>query len=260
MSIILKICVGFLVGFLIMFLLVHIVSGIREGKSIGEIISSFLKDLKDIVTTPTPHQEFNNKVRMLIKHMPIENEQIKQYTSFIFDDGRLGIGSKSYIKGIALNKETGEISIYSMHDDNVHVVKKSISVTKLISAEIIEDGNSIYKTNRASQIGGALIGSVIFGGVGAVIGGLSGSKSKLEECKKLGVQLIFNDLYNPTEEFDFIHVFPVKKSNKMYMECLKEANDLAIFLNIMMKQNYPDFETKVVVCNGEAISNICEKK
>ena len=51
---------------------------------------------------------------------------------------------------------------------------RSYSLKDLLQVEIIEDNVTITKTSRTSQVGGAIVGGMLAGGVGAVIGGLSG--------------------------------------------------------------------------------------
>src|SRR4029077_10895565 len=46
----------------------------------------------------------------------------------------------------------------------------------ILSAEIIQDSYSVTKTSRTSQAGAALLGGVLFGGVGAVVGALTGTR------------------------------------------------------------------------------------
>lgn len=46
----------------------------------------------------------------------------------------------------------------------------------ILSVEVFEDGASVTKTSRSSQLGGALVGGLVLGGVGAIIGGCRASR------------------------------------------------------------------------------------
>jgi hypothetical protein len=60
--------------------------------------------------------------------------------------------------------------------------------------EVVSDGYGPEETSAAAVAGGAVVGGVLFGAVGAVAGGLAGSTVKEEGSEKLktqSVQLIF---------------------------------------------------------------------
>lgn len=62
-----------------------------------------------------------------------------------------------------------------------------IPYSDIIGCEIKTNGNSVTKTNRGSQAAGAAIGAVALGGVGLLLGGLSGSKTNRESLMKIEV-------------------------------------------------------------------------
>ncbi|WP_339280957.1 SHOCT domain-containing protein [Lysinibacillus sp. FSL P2-0066] len=67
----------------------------------------------------------------------------------------------------------------------------------ILSVEIMVDGVSVTKTSRSSQLGGALVGGVLAGGIGAIIGGTSGSKTTTEDVKQINLLITVNDVHNP---------------------------------------------------------------
>lgn len=73
----------------------------------------------------------------------------------------------------------------------------------ILSVEIIEDGVSVTRTSRSSQLGGALVGGVLSGGVGAIIGGASGSKTTTENIKQINLLITVNDIHNPIYTINF---------------------------------------------------------
>ena len=70
--------------------------------------------------------------------------------------------------------------------------------------ELVFDNETVFSTDRASQAFGTIIGGVLLGGVGAIIGGLSGEKTakkgKLEEAK---IIIYYNDPLLPTDTLVF---------------------------------------------------------
>lgn len=77
---------------------------------------------------------------------------------------------------------------------------------QLVAVDVERDGTSLQMTNRGSQMMGAAVGGVLLGGLGLLIGGLTGSKRNEERVKRLSLKLFTNDLHNPVTEvvfFDF---------------------------------------------------------
>jgi hypothetical protein len=53
-----------------------------------------------------------------------------------------------------------------MNHKRQNLTTRIISYRDLLSSEIFEDGTTITKTVRSSQVGGGLIGAIALGGVG----------------------------------------------------------------------------------------------
>lgn len=64
--------------------------------------------------------------------------------------------------------------------------------TDIVSYELLEDGETLAK----GGLGRALVGGVLFGGVGAVVGGVTGKKSK-NVINSMQVKITVRDMSNP---------------------------------------------------------------
>ena len=95
--------------------------------------------------------------------------------------------------GIAVDTRNKQIRILRGHG----LLLTMIPYRDVLSSEIIEDGETVTKTSRGSQIGGALIGGLALGGVGAIIGGLSGSTKSAEKISKVALMVTINEVSNP---------------------------------------------------------------
>lgn len=73
-----------------------------------------------------------------------------------------------------------------------------LDVSKLTEVELRAQETSITKAARGSQIIGVAVGGALLGGVGAVIGGLSGKQIAASEVKSLKLHLKFDDFENPS--------------------------------------------------------------
>jgi hypothetical protein len=74
----------------------------------------------------------------------------------------------------------------------------------ILSVEIIEDGASVTRINRSSQLGGALIGGLAFGGIGALAGALSGEKRTTQKVKNMELRILVNDPESPSFAINFM--------------------------------------------------------
>jgi hypothetical protein len=75
----------------------------------------------------------------------------------------------------------------------------------ILSSELLIDGDEVIKTSRTSQIGGALIGGALAGGVGAIIGGLSGEQTKESKVSRVDLLVTVNDTRNPSFVLNFFN-------------------------------------------------------
>jgi len=92
----------------------------------------------------------------------------------------------------------------------------------LIAIEICRNGTSIDKTNRGSQVVGAAIGAVLLGPIGLLLGGLTGSKRREENIKRLSLKLFTSDIKKPVHEIIF---FDSPKGLKPESSLVKSAAD-----------------------------------
>lgn len=85
---------------------------------------------------------------------------------------------------------------------------------QIAQVEINKDGDTLTSTNRGSQAMGATLGVVAFGGVGAVIGGLSGSSTSRATVRRISLRLIIDD---PNFPFHDITFFDTEDKNGVEM-------------------------------------------
>lgn len=76
--------------------------------------------------------------------------------------------------------------------------KTVIDFADIISLELIEDGNTISKKSTSRTIGGAIIGGILTGGVGAIIGGLSGSSTQKSKVSSISLKIQLRSLDKPS--------------------------------------------------------------
>jgi hypothetical protein len=132
---------------------------------------------------------------------------------------------------------------------------KSYGCKDLLESHIVENGSSVSSVssvNRGSQIGGALIGGLLAGGVGAVIGGLSGSSTIEDEIDKMELVIVVNDIDNPVFRLTLLtkikDIYSVKKNTKEYQDVRKKAEYWHHLISVLIHQ--ADEEDKIASKKG----------
>jgi len=108
-----------------------------------------------------------------------------------------------------------------------------IDAHHIVSAEIIEDGASLLKTARIGQMGGAAVGGLIFGPLGAVVGGLSGGKRQVDKARRIDLDIIVDDMAAPRFSANFLGT-EVDKSGFVYRACINEAREWAARIDALI--------------------------
>tara|TARA_B110000211_G_scaffold149979_1_gene170632 strand:+ start:79 stop:819 length:741 start_codon:yes stop_codon:yes gene_type:complete len=128
------------------------------------------------------------------------------------------------------NKKIGFIN--SWKDDTV----KIYSFNDIMESEIVVDGNTIVKTSTTSTVGRAVVGGVLTGGVGAVIGGVTGKKSHNEMVKNIDLKICVNDSLNPFYKIRFLDT-ECKKGDYLYKTTYQNAERCHGIITTFIKQS-----------------------
>lgn len=137
--------------------------------------------------------------------------------------------STNALAGVAIDASHTMLCLISGED------RRYIAAIDLIESEVVVDGKTVTKTSRASQFAGAAIGGVLFGGVGAIIGGLSGKTSTGVDAKGVKLKLTVNDLQDPIHTIDFIEL--TNTGSTPPQAALREANEWHEMLSAIIKVN-----------------------
>lgn len=100
----------------------------------------------------------------------------------------------------------------------------------LLDFEIFENGDSVMK----GKAGGAIIGGLTFGVVGAIVGS-SGKRKTSNTCNTLQVRITINDLQSPQIVIPIIS-YEVKKNSIIYKNAIETAKSLTSSLTYVQKQ------------------------
>lgn len=91
--------------------------------------------------------------------------------------GLLAVDNNS--QKIAIKGPMGKITVLPFED--------------ILSCEVIEDGDTVYKKTTSRTVGRAIVGGALAGGAGAIIGGLSGKEKEQKSVSKLELKILFRN-------------------------------------------------------------------
>lgn len=126
-------------------------------------------------------------------------------------------------------------------ENNIHLFDytshKKINYKDILQVEIIEDKETVTQTSRKSQIAGSALGGLALGGVGAIIGGLSGNKKTTEKFRDLGIRIIVNNATSPIHEFDFYNFKnPIKKDSEEFQLAYSQVYEWYKTIEVLISQ------------------------
>ncbi len=135
--------------------------------------------------------------------------------------------------GLAVDEQRNRVCLINRTEDNV--TTRIYSYDDLLSCELFEDGVTLTKTVRSSQIGGALVGGLLLGGVGAVIGGLSGRTQTSGKVTKVDVRVTVNDTARPLHDITFLNG-ETEKHSDIYTHAIQEARQCHGLIEVLIKR------------------------
>ena len=105
--------------------------------------------------------------------------------------------------------------------------EKAYAFDQIAKVELLKDGTTVTRTNRGSQAVGVAVGALALGGVGAVIGGLSGSSTATERVRRISLAVYVDDPNMPIHKITFFNYAQDKKGVKVESLQLAQPAKLA---------------------------------
>ena len=105
------------------------------------------------------------------------------------------------------------------------------SYDDIVDFELIEDGTSVTK----GGLGRAFVGGALFGGVGAIVGGVTGGKKAHQKCTSLMIKITVNNINVPTEYIKLI-TSPTDKKSIIYKAAFQNAQEIISLLQLICSE------------------------
>jgi len=98
----------------------------------------------------------------------------------------------------------------------------------ILEFELLENGSSVTK----GGLGRALVFGALAGGVGAIVGGVTGSRKTANICESLSIKITVNNINNPAIFINLI-TSKTKMNSSVYKEKYKTAQEALSLLNVI---------------------------
>ncbi len=150
---------------------------------------------------------------------------------------------------IVIDENKAKICLAKKESSNISI--KIYNFRDILEVEILEDGSSLTKTSRSSQVGGMLIGGLALGGVGAIIGGLSGKTNTVDKVSNIDLKIIVNDIKTPMHLIKILQLSDgVKKDAMTYKTSIANARQWSSLITVLINKADKEDANKKVESNG----------
>lgn len=106
---------------------------------------------------------------------------------------------------------------------------KIMNFNDILDCELLEDGISVTKT---SSLGKAVVGGMLFGGIGAIVGGITGKQTTKGVCTKLDIKITINDFKKPCIYINLI-AKKTKKNSSEYKKAYSKAQEILSLFQVI---------------------------
>lgn len=149
------------------------------------------------------------------------------------------VATKSVGKYFAIDERTKQWTIPA----NVSIfdkVKKIYQFKDIVTFELLEDGDTLTK----GGLGRAVAGGLLFGDVGAIVGGVTGCKKSRSFVRSMDIKITLNNITTPSAYIKIINS-EIKKGTFVYKAAIKNAQEILSLLSIINKENEKDQNIKL---------------
>lgn len=105
---------------------------------------------------------------------------------------------------------------------------------EIVNVELKEDGNTV---TNGGGIGRSVVGGLLFGGAGAIAGGLTSSKTSKKEIFSLDIIITLRNAYCNSLVVKLLTFGKCKSGDMTYNICMNAAKELGAFLEAIVKSN-----------------------
>ncbi|MBR3933483.1 MAG: SHOCT domain-containing protein [Clostridia bacterium] len=161
-------------------------------------------------------------VEDIVKHFKYREENLKTFQKFNATR-EMKINGKWF-------REDANLGVWYISTEKKPENPTLFKYEDIIDYKLLEDG----ETTSSGGLGRALAGGALFGGVGAVVGGVTGQKKSKEVLKSMVLAISVNNPYHTKIELSFLTGgIPCKQGSFLYKQYKNEASKMVSIFDAM---------------------------
>ncbi len=122
------------------------------------------------------------------------------------------------VESFSPTKKVGTYIAIDENNKSFKIGRDIFEYDNLLSYELLEDGETVTK----GSLGRAVAGGLLFGGVGAIVGGITGGKKSKGLCNSMKMRVTLQNAHTDTVYISFIST-ETKKSSFVYKTAQSSA-------------------------------------
>jgi hypothetical protein len=153
---------------------------------------------------------------------------------FVCDSSYL---SDDFLSAIAISESKQKVAIFKRSNVNDDLKMKLLNFNDIVECGIKEDGTTVTHTSKGSAVGNAFIGSILAGGVGAILGAMVTDNVSSSKIHKSTLTIVVDDLSEPIHEIHFLNSnMSIDRDSEMYQNIYYEMNKWHKKISIILKR------------------------
>lgn len=197
----------------------------EEESMSSKILSSVQNGVKNVI------QKSKDAYRATKTVGPVqidENHHVFRIKGTIVKNGKKSGLGKTMLKGAAALSTAG-LSLLVPNGNKQKVgTKEWFEFDELLSYELFEDDSVV----TSGGVGKALIGGAIFGGAGAIAGGITGKRVQKKRVDSITIKVTLNSFDAPCIMIPII-TKPIKVNSKEYQNAFTSAHEILSILDVI---------------------------
>ncbi len=125
------------------------------------------------------------------------------------------------LTGLSFDEHSAKLCLVAA-DKNRVLNSRIISAQDILASEIFEDGESVMRTVRSSEVSGAAADALALGGAGLHPGGLLGKQRSPTRARRVDLRVIINDAKGLIHDVAFL-VAEADKASAIYKGAMERA-------------------------------------
>jgi hypothetical protein len=136
---------------------------------------------------------------------------------------------------VAIAADEEHLHVFTL--ESSRATQRLLAPAKLLAVELVVDDESVIRTTSSTKLGGAIVGGLLFGGAGAIVGGLTGRDKQVQKkvVNKVEVRVTIDDLSFSSVRLQLLAT-PVEASDKMFATIEGRAKNWIDWLTILMRR------------------------